>query len=394
MKKVAVVLSIKPQNGGEFQYALTVAQCLKELSGSFFELIAICTDRFWYHWCKKNHIAYIRNQWIPCTVSEMERNLRFPFYSRIYNTYMTELGKVIRKEKIDVLFLTEQLKYVPNLAVKVITPVHDLMHRYEPEFPEVQEGYWEREVRFKCQAKYADYILTDSKLGRKQFRESYLSAHTKKPTIVCLPYIVPEHIWETREEYIRVPKQYVFYPAQFWKHKNHINLVKAIQILRQNIPDIQLVLVGSEKNCYDEIKQYIYDNRLEDNITILGFVNNENVTYLYKHALAMIMPSYFGPTNIPPLEAMALGCPVAVSNKYAMPEQVGDAGLLFNPDSPEEIADCIKRLWTDDRLRAKLIKKGYEKVGQWTKDDFKHRIDAVLKKCLSETTAFTVKDVV
>ena len=69
------------------------------------------------------------------------------------------------------------------------------------------------------------------------------------------------------------------------------------------------------------------------------------------------MPSYFGPTNIPPLEAMALGCPVAVSNKYAMPEQVGDAGLLFDPDSPEEIAKCIKAMWLDDKLRQKMINK-------------------------------------
>ena len=98
------------------------------------------------------------------------------------------------------------------------------------------------------------------------------------------------------------------------------------------------------------------------NVTIKGFVSDENITYLYRHAVGMIMPSYFGPTNIPPLEAMALGCPVAVSDKYAMPEQVGDAGLLFNPDSPKEIAECIRKMWCDEKLRQQMIKKGYERV--------------------------------
>ena len=97
----------------------------------------------------------------------------------------------------------------------------------------------------------------------------------------------------------------------------------------------------------------------------------------------MIMPTYFGPTNIPPLEAMALGCPVAVSNKYAMPEQVGKAGLLFNPDSPEEIASCIKKIWTDEKLRVKMIEQGYKRVQMWGQREFEKKIFSVIKKSLN-----------
>lgn len=75
-------------------------------------------------------------------------------------------------------------------------------------------------------------------------------------------------------------------------------------------------------------------------------------------------------TNIPPLEAMTLGCPVAVSGKYGMPEQVGDAGLLFNPDSPEEIAECIRMMWRDETLRQNMIDKGYARVNKWTQKEF------------------------
>ena len=128
------------------------------------------------------------------------------------------------------------------------------------------------------------------------------------------------------------------------------------------------------------IRQYITQNGLADNITIMGFVSNGNITYLYKHAAGLVMPSYFGPTNIPPLEAMALGCPVAVSDKYAMPEQVGDAGLLFDPDSPDQIAACIRKLWCDEAMRQDMIQKGYQRIKRWTVKEFGKRLQKVIEK--------------
>lgn len=381
-KKIAVVLSAEPQNGGEFQYASLVMKCIHKLSGKQFKAIAICTNKFWYRWCRQHRISFVKCDWPKVTIKQLKQNFRFPLYSRVYNTYNTVLGKLIRSKKIDVLFLTDQFKYVPNLNVKIIAPLQDLMHRYEPDFPEVKESYEWREACLKCQIKYADYILTDSELGKKQLQESYLKKRRRNPNVVSLPYVVPEHIGEKREEPIDVPDKYIFYPAQFWKHKNHINLIKAIQLLQKSIDDIHLVLVGSEKNCFEEIETYIVENRLENYVTILGFVNNENITYLYKHAVGLVMPSYFGPTNIPPLEAMALGCPVAVSNKYAMPEQVGKAGLFFNPDSPEEIAECIRMLWTDEKLREKIIERGYKRALRWTEEDFMKRVLKIVEGCL------------
>lgn len=380
MKKIAVALTTDPQTGGGHQYAKLVAECLKELSGTDFKLIAFCLNEYWASWCIANDIEYFKVEW---RVGSPKRNLKYPLFSRMRGMHMTDVGRLISREKPEALFITSQFMNLPNWNIKVITPVHDLMHRYEPDFPEVKCQYEMRENILKCQAKYADYILTDSKLGREQFIESYLNDSQKIPKVVSLPFIVPEHIQQMHEEYVQVPDKYVFYPAQFWKHKNHINLVKAIQILKDTILDIHLVLVGSEKNNGEEIKKYIANNQLESNITIMGFVSDENMTYLYKRAVGMVMPSYFGPTNIPPLEAMALGCPVAVSNKYAMPEQVGEAGLLFDPDSPEEIAECIRKLWTDDELRHKLIELGYRQIKSWTKDDFKKVIADVVNECLN-----------
>lgn len=378
-KRIAMILPTIPQLGGAHQYASLVMECLVENQGLEYDLVAICNTPFWRKWCRKNGISCIEIR-IP-ELSDLEKSFNniFPFLAKIFYSYFTSMGKLLNEKKIDIIFSTSQGVFIPNYNVKKIVPVHDLMHRYERRFPEVSEEYEQREVIMKSFAKYADCILVDSKLGKKQFIESYIKRYKGKPYIVSLPFIAPEHIYNRKEEYISVPDRYVFYPAQFWKHKNHINLIKAIALLRDDIDDIHLVLVGSEKNCCKEIKKYILDNGLESNITILGFVSDENISYLYNHAVAMIMPSYFGPTNIPPLEAMALGCPVAVSNKYAMPEQVGDAGLLFDPDSPEEISECIKKLWLNEDLCEKMKLLGYKRSNMWTKKDFSKRLKKIIK---------------
>ena len=82
------------------------------------------------------------------------------------------------------------------------------------------------------------------------------------------------------------------------------------------------------------------------------------------------MPTLFGPTNIPQLEAFELGCPVATSNIYGIPEQVGDAALLFNPESVDEIAGCIEKLWEDDKLCTELIEKGEKRAAKWGQKEF------------------------
>lgn len=376
-RKIAVVLNSEPEWGGEHQYASTLMECIIKMDD--IELVAICSSRFWRKWCKEHGVQILDVAWPSFTKEEQKFHIKYPVFSWLYVMHVTQFGTILRRKKFNAILFTTQGDFLPNINVKTIAPVHDLMHRYEGRFPEVRQDYEARELIFSSKAKYAWCILTDSRVGRQQFLESY-SWYIRKGRIhvVSLPFTVPKHIAENEEEFMDTPSKYIFYPAQFWQHKNHMNLLRAVQILITNIPDIHLVLVGSEKNNLRPIKRYISEHGLEDNVTIKGFVSNGNMTYLFRHAVGLIMPSYFGPTNIPPLEAMALGCPVAVSNKYAMPEQVGDAGLLFNPDSPEEIAECIKKLWCDEDLRQDMILKGYKRVDGWTSKEFGRRVKKII----------------
>lgn len=112
---------------------------------------------------------------------------------------------------------------------------------------------------------------------------------------------------------------------------------------------------------------------------------DEEITEIYRRARAMVMPTFFGPTNIPPLEAFALGCPVAVSRIYGMPGQVGDAALLFDPNSVDDIAAAIRQLWSDDELCRSLADKGIERAAAWGPRRFSKRLEAILNSVLKNT---------
>lgn len=105
-----------------------------------------------------------------------------------------------------------------------------------------------------------------------------------------------------------------------------------------------------------------------------GYLPVEELAWCYRHARALVMPTFFGPTNIPPLEAMALGCPMAVSGIYGMPEQCGNAALYFKSDDSADMAHVLHRLWTDDALCLDLKKKGLSRTHLYNISNFKKQV--------------------
>jgi glycosyltransferase involved in cell wall biosynthesis len=179
-----------------------------------------------------------------------------------------------------------------------------------------------------------------------------------------------------------LPRKFFFYPAQFWEHKNHKALVSAAALLKHEVPDLNLVFVGSKKNGYTSTIELVRDLDVTNNIHFLGYVPDSDIPELYRRARALLMPTYYGPTNIPPLEAMALGCPVAASRIYGMPEQLGDAALYFDPTSVDQIAQAMKALWNDDGLCEELSRRGLIRSSQWNQSDFNQRLQDILEQVL------------
>lgn len=149
-----------------------------------------------------------------------------------------------------------------------------------------------------------------------------------------------------------------------------MNLLIAIKQLSDEGLRIPLMLTGSDFGNQNFVKAKIHELGLDEQVKLLGFVETPELISLYQNALAMTYLSFFGPENLPPLEAFALGCPVIAAKVDGAEEQIGDAGLLVDPADPEAIADAIRGLYKDKNLRSDLIARGRAIATRWSSDDF------------------------
>lgn len=127
-------------------------------------------------------------------------------------------------------------------------------------------------------------------------------------------------------------ENFVLYPARGWPHKNHARLIEAMRLARRELPDLRLVLTGGGLDGLGDLPDWV-DRR--------GLVEQDELLRLYQTAGALVFPSLYEGFGLPPLEAMASGCPVAASNAGSLPEVVGDAAVQFDPHDPEAIAAGI-----------------------------------------------------
>jgi glycosyltransferase involved in cell wall biosynthesis len=148
---------------------------------------------------------------------------------------------------------------------------------------------------------------------------------------------------------------FLYYPARPWAHKNHGRLYEALGRIRGARPDLRLVLTGAGQDPAG----------LPDGVDALGDVPLAERVSLYRRAAALVFPSLYEGFGLPPVEAMACGCPVAASRAGSLPEVVGDAAVLFDPHDPEAIAAGV--LEALDRAH-ELAPRGIERAASFTWD--------------------------
>ena len=271
--------------------------------------------------------------------------------------------------------------------VPALVSILDLMHRYERRFPEVSARghYHERERHYRCICRWTRGVLVDSELGRRHVHESY---GISLDTTFALPVVAPAYLTALPDPHFddkySLPRKFLFYPAQFWLHKNHLALFEAIARVRKDCPDVRLVLTGAKLNGYDRAMERAKELGIQDAVQHCGYVPNRDMGEFYRRARALVMPTFFGPTNTPQMEAFVMGCPVATSDIYGIPEQVGDAALLFDPSSADDIAACIKRLWLDDALCSTLSSRGRTRAAGWTQEGFSATLAQHLERLLEQ----------
>lgn len=280
---------------------------------------------------------------------------------------------------------------VYHSALPSVVSVHDLMHRYEPRFPEV--GNWwmrlRRELHYRALCKTAQMILVDSRLGAEHVQHSYGVSPSR---VSILPYCAPSYLNapQITPSVPTLPEKYFYYPAQFWPHKNHLNLARAVRRCLDLGHPIHIVLAGGQKGSHKEFIRLTKQLRIDHLFTELGFVSPTLVRHLYSRSAGLIYPSYFGPTNIPPLEALVCGVPMGLSNNYAMEEQIGDAAIYFSPDDVEAMAQTLIALESDSRLTAHLIEVGRLRSAYAMADRFHADLRSIVRKQLQFQAGPTV----
>ena len=163
-----------------------------------------------------------------------------------------------------------------------------------------------------------------------------------------------------------MPARFAFYPAQFWVHKNHLRLLEAFREVVGEIPDVGLVLTGKERDQYAPVMAAVDRLGLQGHVRHLGHVAQDDLPAIYQLASVLVMPSLFESISIPVYEAFMAGIPVAVSSIQAIPEQVGDAGLLFDPTSVASIRDAVLKILRDPEFARELGQRGRARMSAMT----------------------------
>ena len=269
------------------------------------------------------------------------------------------------------------------LRVPFMTIVWDNQGRLQPWFPEVSDnGMWEAWEQNHANMRRAARVIVGNPVGKDEIVHFAGIA----PGIVrMLPHPTPRFALEAADagrgvlDKYRLPEGYLLYPAQFWPHKNHVNLLHALQILRdQHDLRLPLVLSGSDFGNKAHVEQSAKSLGLAEQVHFVGFVPREDLVGLYQNASALVYVTLFGPENLPPLEAFALGCPVVASRVAGAEEQFGDAALLVDPLNPADIAAAVARLHGSPDLRQTLIERGKKRARSWTAEDFVRGVFAIL----------------
>lgn len=266
---------------------------------------------------------------------------------------------------------------VPTVEIPFVVTVWDLQHRLQPFFPEVSTEGWHWEAREAHYQKFlgrATAVIAGTQAGSREIQRFY---GVPSERIFCLPHPTPGFALDPGPLAPQLLQEqgiepgYLYYPAQYWSHKNHILIIKALVLLREKYGLApRVVCVGADKGNLEYVRRSVTAAGLEAQFRLLGFVSRELLKELYRHAAALVYPSFFGPENLPPLEAFALGCPVLASKVSGSEEQLAMAADLFDPRDESALAESIRRLMNDSAHRDDLVRRGYLRAQQFTGDNF------------------------
>jgi glycosyltransferase involved in cell wall biosynthesis len=235
------------------------------------------------------------------------------------------LRRAMRLGELDAIHFPLSVMLPPVDAPPAATTVLDVQHEVFPEFFSRAELAYRRRV-YGWTVRRSRIVITIS----EHAREALVERLGLDPERVRAIHLAVDHERFRPDGHPREP--FLFYPANRWPHKNHARLFEAFGLVRNERPDLRLVLTGAGHERPG----------LPEGVESRGYVSLDKLVGLYRRAAALVYPSLYEGFGIPCVEAMACGCPVAVSNAASLPEICGDSAVYFDPLSVESIAQGVR----------------------------------------------------
>ena len=262
-------------------------------------------------------------------------------------------------DRLDLYFCPFGALFPRPLPKPTVVTLVDIQEVFYPQFFTTEDRYV-RDFHFLGSTRMADRVITISEFSKETIAKHHRLPKKKVVTV----YLNADECYYRSEQIARpptrpLPQYFIFYPANFWKHKNHDLLLQALRILREerNLI-IDAVFTGFEEPNGYPLAAKAEEYGLDQQTHILGYVTVEELAYLYRHARMLVFPSLFEGFGIPLVEAMAVGCPIVAANATSIPEIAAGAAELFDPASPRALAQAIEKVWRNDLLRRRLVAEG------------------------------------
>ena len=266
----------------------------------------------------------------------------------------------IERAAVDVMHFPMQLGFLTEIRT-IYTP-HDLQHLHLPQFFS-RTDIARREKQYRTLCDQASIVVVMSTWGRDDILARYRLLPEK---VRVVPWAATTAAYEQPterdvaavRERLRLPEQFAVYPAKAWPHKNHLRLVAALKLLRDRGIDVPVVLTGNQGGSEIAVLAKARALGVADLLHFVGFVTPGDLVAIYRMATMMVFPSLFEGWGLPVVEALSAGLPVACSNVTCLPAVTAGAAELFDPTDSAAMADAIGRVWSDNRLRERLIADG------------------------------------
>lgn len=302
-----------------------------------------------------------------------------------------DLRPLCRRWRLDLAYFAAPA--FVRIDIPFVFTVWDLGHRTIPDFPElranVRDPWTHREALYRSMLGQASFVVTGNATGAAEIRDFFGVAADR---IVAVPFPNPDFSPVAEETPPWLPERpFFFYPAQFWPHKNHVTLVRAIAAAAaagQPVPD--LVLAGADKDNAGHVKAVAAALGVGTHVHFPGFVSRGELKGLYRRAVGLAYPSLLGPNNLPPQEAAVLGCPAILSDLPGHREQLRGGALYVSPLDPGAWNEAMQKLMGDPAQRTALAACAQVAVADCTVDAYVARIMEVLTRVAAVRTLWGV----